>query len=429
MPKLLSRAPKYALHKASGRAVVKIGGKLHYLGPYGSAESKLEYRRVVSAWSAEQAGKTVAAGSGVPESDTTLAELLAAYLQHAESYYRKDGRPTSMLFILRSVARLWKPYATAFVRDVKPSHLKTIQATMVKDGQSRSYVNKVTSYSKMIFRWATENDLAPAGVWQSLLAVRGLAKGRTKAREPEPVGPVDDVTVDATAPYLPPVVQDMVAFQRHTGARPGEVCSIRPCDVDRSGDVWLYRPESHKCQHHDRGRVIAIGPRAQEILLPYLLRDATAFCFSPRDSEARRNAVRRDNRKTPMTPSQTARTPRRCPRRPAKDRYTKDSYCRAIARACDLAFPPPPPLGRLEGESTRKWRERLTEVQSAELKAWQAAHRWSQNQLRHSAGTDVRKRFGLEAAQVVLGHAKANTTEIYAERDLRLAVEIARQVG
>jgi len=54
---------------------------------------------------------------------------------------------------------------------------------------------------------------------------------------------------------------------------------------------------------------------------------------------------------------------------------------------------------------------------------------WHPNQLRHSMGTAVRREYGLEGAQVVLGHAKANTTEIYAERDQRLAVEIARKLG
>ncbi len=48
--------------------------------------------------------------------------------------------------------------------------------------------------------------------------------------------------MDSTLPYLPAVVADMVRFQRLTGARPGEVCQLRPCDVDWSGDVWEYRP-------------------------------------------------------------------------------------------------------------------------------------------------------------------------------------------
>jgi site-specific recombinase XerC len=41
----------------------------------------------------------------------------------------------------------------------------------------------------------------------------------------------------------------------------------------------------------------------------------------------------------------------------------------------------------------------------------------------------IRKRYGLEAAQVILGHASADVTQVYAERDLQKAVEIMREVG
>jgi integrase len=86
-------------------------------------------------------------------------------------------------------------------------------------------------------------------------------------------------------------------------------------------------------------------------------------------------------------------------------------------------------LARQAGETHRQWQDRLTEKQREQLKRWQAANRWAPNRLRHTAGTEIRKRFGLEGAQVALGHSKANVTEIYAERDLSKAVEIARQVG
>ena len=302
--------------------------------------------------------------------------------------------------------RLWREmFGAVLVRDIKPSHLKALQARMVEWRTGPQLRQRACRPFKSMFRWAVENDLCPATVWQGLLAVRGLAKGRTKAREPKPVLPVADEVVDATLPHLSPVVQDMVAFQRHTGARPGEVCTLRPCDVDRSGDVWLYRPESHKTEHHDRGRIIAIGPKAQAVLLPYLLREATAFCFSPRESEVRRREALRESRVTPMTPSQEARRPKSRPRRCAKDRYTKDSYRRAVARAVELV-----------NEAREK------------VGADPLPH-WHPNQLRHSMGTEVRRQYGLEGAQVVLGHAKANTTEIYAERDQRLAVEIARKLG
>jgi site-specific recombinase XerC len=54
---------------------------------------------------------------------------------------------------------------------------------------------------------------------------------------------------------------------------------------------------------------------------------------------------------------------------------------------------------------------------------------WHPNQLRHSFATRVRKLAGLEAAQVALGHAHANVTQIYAEKNLAHATEIARQIG
>ena len=80
-------------------------------------------------------------------------------------------------------------------------------------------------------------------------------------------------------------------------------------------------------------------------------------------------------------------------------------------------------------ETIEQWRNRLTDKQRGELAKWQSEHRWSPNQLRHTAGTAIRKRFGLEAAQVILGHASADVTQIYAERDLQKAVDIMREVG
>ena len=40
--------PKYCKHKPSGRAYVRIGAKMYYLGKYGSEASKQEYDRVIA---------------------------------------------------------------------------------------------------------------------------------------------------------------------------------------------------------------------------------------------------------------------------------------------------------------------------------------------------------------------------------------------
>jgi integrase len=186
--------------------------------------------------------------------------------------------------------------------------------------------------------------------------------------------------VDTTLPHLPEVVADMVRLQRLTGMRPAELCMLRPCDIDRSKDVWIYRPATHKTQHLGKERVVFIGPKAQGVLLRYLARDAKSYCFQPRDSEAKRRSLK----------SQGTRE--------FNDRYVVTAYRRAIHRACDKAFP-------------------------------SKEHRWSPNRLRHSAATEVRRVVGLEAAQVVLGHADAKVTQIYAEKDLTLGVEVARKIG
>jgi hypothetical protein len=41
----------------------------------------------------------------------------------------------------------------------------------------------------------------------------------------------------------------------------------------------------------------------------------------------------------------------------------------------------------------------------------------------------LRAKYGVEAAKVVLGHTKVETTQIYAERDLSKAQEIMREIG
>ncbi|MDC0935464.1 hypothetical protein OAS39_04185 [Pirellulales bacterium] len=99
-----------------------------------------------------------------------------------------------------------------------------------------------------------------------------------------PIEPVPDAEVEAILPFLPDVVRGMVELQRFTGMRPAEVWIIRPCDIDRSGDVWIYRPASHKTEHHGRDRTIMLGPKAQEVLLRFLARDPEAYCFRPCDS-------------------------------------------------------------------------------------------------------------------------------------------------
>jgi integrase len=207
---------------------------------------------------------------------------------------------------------------------------------------------------------------------------------------------------------------------------------VRRADIDTGGTVWLYRPPHHKTAWRGKVRVIAIGPKAQALLRAFFSPDLGDYLFSPRRAVEEIRARRAADRKTPRYPSHEKRNAAKRkakPRRAPDERYNQRSYFVALTRACDRAFPPPGDLAQREGESRAGWWSRLTPDQRAEVTAWRKAHRWHPNQLRHSFATRVRKGYGLEAAQVLLGHSKADVTQVYAERNEALAADIAVKIG
>jgi integrase len=179
---------------------------------------------------------------------------------------------------------------------------------------------------------------------------------------------------------------------------------MRTIDVDTSGRVWTYTPESHKTEHHGRERRIYLGPAAQEILRPWLRRELTAYLFQPLEAEAGRRAEQRANRKTPVQPSQQYRRKRR-PRRTPGLKYTTGTYRQAIGYGID------------------RTNRAIRGVGGDEIPTWHP------NQLRHNAATRLRREFGLDVARAVLGHASPVVTEVYAELDGAKAAEAMELVG
>lgn len=351
--------PKYRKHKRSGQAIVTLSGKDLYLGPHGTKASKLEYDRLIGEWLAN--GRMLPQTSD-QDQPIKVSHLAAAYWKHAKTYYVKNGKPTDEQAGIKIALRYVKQkYGRKPITDFGPLALEAIRNEMIKVGNSRRYINQNIGRIKRMFRWGVAKQMLPVEIYQALMTVDGLRKGKTKARETAPIMPVDDAIIDATIKKVSKVIGDMIRFQRLTGCRPGELFILRPCDVDRSSDVWEYIPESHKMEHKGRRRVILIGPKAQEVIRPYLLRDSKSFCFLDRRHR----------------------------------QFKRWNYHKAIKTACE----------KLEIEP------------------------WAPNRLRHTAATAIRESAGLEASQAVLGHSRADTTQIYAERDLRLAAKIIREVG
>lgn len=412
--------PKYRLHKPSGQAVVTLSGHDIYLGRFNTPQSRGEYDRIIAEWLTNGRRLT---GKG---SDLTVNEMLAAYVDFARTYYRQlDGQPTNEFNdTLLSVRPLRQLYGHSLARDFGPLALKAVRKEMIRSNLCRNEVNKRIGRVVRAFKWAVAEELVPADVHHGLQAVDGLKKGRSPARESEPVKPVPDAFVDAIQPYVLPPVWAMIQLQRLTGMRPGEVIQMRTCDLDTSGKVWTYRPATHKTAYRDQERIVTIGPRAQEILRPWLKVDLLAPLFSPQEAIAAQNQDKRKRRKSRVQPSQVCRRKAK-PRRAPQEMYTVASYRRAIERGCILAFDMPKEL--------RVIRKELPEAERKELRRraakWRAEHVWHPHQLRHNAGTWLRKKFSLDVARCVLGHRSSAVTETYAEMDFEKAADAIAMIG
>ncbi len=410
MPKLaVDKLPAYRHHKARGLAVVTLNGKNIYLGPYGTSASKAEYDRVISEWIAN--GRRLLEPRDDLKPDLAITELIAAYWRHAQSYYVKDGRPTSEQgWIKHAMRPLRRLYGSTLASAFGPLALKAVRQAMIDHGDCRATINGYITRIKRMFKWAVENELVRPDVHHGLQAVAGLRRGRSEVREAASVQPVPDVFVDALRPHVSREVWAMIEIQRRAGLRPGEVVLMRASDIDLTGSIWHYRPESHKTEHHGHTRVVELGPRAQQVIRPFLKPELDAFLFSPAEAEAERAAGRRQRRQTPVQPSQRNRRQRN-PKRPPRERYTTASYRRAIQRGCDKADREAKKAEGLPSDS-----ERLVP-------------RWHPHQLRHNFATRIRKEHGLEAARVLLGHRSMAVTEVYAELDRSRVAEIVARTG
>jgi len=394
----MARHPSLRRHKPSRQGVVTLNGSDHYLGHWPAAQNtppaevRAAYDALLAEWLA--AGRRPVAAIPPP---LTVAELILAFWErHVITHYRHpDGTPTSeqadFKLSLRPLRSLFGKLPAA---EFSPLKLKALREHMVGAGLSRGVINQRVGRVRRVFRWGVAEELVPEPTYRALLAVEGLKAGRSAARETPDVLPVPDGHVEAVLPFLSTPLRGLVRVQWLTGMRPGEAAKMRGCDLDTSAEVWAYRPTRHKTTWRGKERVVLIGPKCREVLRGFLGRDPNAFLFSPAEGREEWLAGKRAARKSKVQPSQVCRR-KAAPRRKPGALYTRHAYGSAVARACEKAGVP----------------------------------HWHPNQLRHTRATAIREAFGLEAAQAVLGHARADVTQVYAERNLALAAKVAAETG
>jgi hypothetical protein len=149
--------PSLRHHKPSGQAVVTLSGRDYYLGKHGSGEAKAEYDRLISEWLVH--GRNLPLPTAAGPADITINELLVAYLDFADGYYRKNGQPTSEPESIRVTIRcLRRLYGHTLAREFGPLALKAIRQGMIDEGLCRNEVNKRTGRLVRLFKWAVENE-------------------------------------------------------------------------------------------------------------------------------------------------------------------------------------------------------------------------------------------------------------------------------
>lgn len=367
----INEHPRHCYHKASDRGYVTLSGRVHYTGPkgsYGTVEARREYDRFVGEWLANGKRPILAAGPKL-----TVGDMLSGWAAWARGHYRKAGQVTTRVKHVELVAADAKGlYASLPAAEFGPLKFKAVRQVWVGRGLARSTVNEYASLLRGAFAWAVENELIDSPVLWALKAVRGLQAGRSPAHDNPPVGTVDDATLERTLAVVPRPITAMLRLMRLAGMRPCEAIGMRVTDLRRpEGDgPWTYTVQDrfNKLAHKGQPRTVYLGPRAVAVLSPWVARVRAREW--PEDGPIFRSPISRDY-------------------------YHHDWPRQAVHRACRrLGIP-----------------------------------QWSPNQLRHSRATEIRAARGLEGSQVILGHTNLETTQVYAESDSRLAVEIAMESG
>lgn len=401
-----AKTPALRFH-ISGQSVCTIDGRDFYLGKHNSPKSLARYAVLIARYqsgglslpsdfsveSLDENAKFLLQSSPVLEPERQADEpilvchVTAAYRIYAEKTFGSDSKELSR--IKKVCKDLENNDGNILADEYGSKALMRQRDRWVETGRCcRAYVNRLVDTLKKVFVYGILEELVDESVAVKQNLVPCLREGKTKAHDNDKVKPVPLDAVRATAKHLPPIVRDMVRVQLATGMRPSELFRLRPCDLDRSGDVWMYRPPEHKNRKKGKDRSIPILGDAKEALIDYLNRASDSFCFSPAETSAWARSQQRAQR----VGSGSRKPIKVSPASKPNTQYTANGYRQVIARACDKAGVP----------------------------------HWTPYQLRHRNLTDIRHALTAEHAQAMAGHSSLKQTETYASVSEAKAIEAAK---
>ena len=259
-----------------------------------------------------------------------------------------------------------------------------------------------------MLKWGVLRKIVTAKVYGEAKLIPALKKGKTKARENPKRKDVPDDVINRTLPHLSPTVGSMVQIQRLTSTRPSEIRRMKVGEIDteftQDGvNIWLYTPGTHKndWRENDECKIIPLGKPEQEILAPRLVGLADDdYVFSPRDTEQEVKEKRAANRKSKITPSQTARKKRNA-QKPKRQRthYTKRAYHKVVSQSIQIA--------------------------NRNLPDGEKIPHWNPGMIRHTGISPLTLHKGLDAARAVAGQKTISVTQGYNHADVQIAIKQA----
>lgn len=361
--------PTITFHRPSGQARVRHKGRDYYLGPYGSPEAKKEYAALVTRLAGGAPPPTPA---GDQPKRWTVAEGVARW--YAERAPRYDPEGQQVAVIAHALGPLLELFGRLPLADFDELRLDEVREAMIARKWCASVIVDRVGRLRGLFRWFERKRLAPPGTVERLGLLEGLSPSDVRVPRRPRRRPCTWDDLDLVASHSPASVAGILRLMWWCGCRTGEARRMTAGEVERVGEVWLWRPARHKTAHLGHERVIVLGPNAREVI-------GTRLDDRPPD-ELVWPAIMGGGGRSPRT------------RGPGC--YTRGSLGRAVRRSAERA----------------------------------GVTGFEPYQARHAFRLRVGRSEGLEQARAALGHSSVSQTAEYAsQRDLALAVEVARRMG
>ncbi|WDQ16376.1 tyrosine-type recombinase/integrase [Rhodopirellula sp. P2] len=266
-----------------------MGGVEFYLGKYDSPESRAKYHELLGQYlkNGKQAPEKPAKDNAVRLADEPVqvrhltADFRAKVLPLHEDNAANFNKFSNLLDLLDAL------HGKELASEFGPRKLEAIRDTLVTVGiglkpkpNSRSYANAQVRKLIAIFRHGVSRELIEASRIVALEALPPLRPGQAKDNPKRTGVPLE--VIRATLPEMSKTAAAMIRIQLATAMRPSELFRMTPAMIDRSGEVWFYRPTKHKTEHHGKTKAVPLLGDALDALAPFLFGDPDDLCFTTR---------------------------------------------------------------------------------------------------------------------------------------------------